>query len=453
MGRFRRVLLVNPPKTEQGGYTPSPLGLLYLAAYLRERIKGICLAVVDGAVEGEEKISSVLHDFRPDMVGVSVLTPGRYQALRVARLAKKLNPRCKVVFGGIHPTLLWQQIMEHYPEVDYIIRGEGEVTLFELVSGIRAEKIEGLVWRKNKRLVKNPDRKLIADLDSVPFPAWDLVDLSKYPARGEGIVQGIDLEKESRFSMIFSRGCMGACTFCSSWMVWRGYRARSGRNVALELEELVKKYKAKHINFYDDTLTGNRREIISFCKEIVKRRLKVALMGVTRVDMVDEEMLGWMKRAGFYDLGFGIESGSPAMLVKINKRTDLEMVKKAVFLTKKAGMRATALMMYGLPGETMRDRRLNKKLLKQIQATYVGTLGEVWIFPGTALYEQAKHAGLIDDRFWLGKRPYYIYRGGIGDDPFRLRECIKDFIVFHFADTSLNRLRIKALSMVNRMKS
>src|SRR3989344_302918 len=433
MKRFRRVLLVNPPGTEQGGYTPSPMGILYLAAYLREKERGVDISVVDGAIEGEQRVVQAISVFRPDLVGVSSLTPGRHQALRVARLVKHLTPSARVVLGGIHPTLMWSQMMEFYPEIDYIVRGEGEVAFSELVLGKKLSEILGLVWRGPRNVViNNPNQPLIHPLDSLPFPAWDLIDPLKYPPRGEGIVNGIDLGTEVRFSLIFSRGCMAACTFCSSWKVWRGYRCRSGKNVAAEVEYLVHTYNAKHICFYDDTLTGNRREIINFCKEIVLKKLKLALFGTTRVDLVDPELLRWMKKAGFYIITYGIESGSPAMLLKINKRTDIEKSKRAVRLTKKAGIQAVALLMYGMPTETEGDRRLTKRMLAEIQPDGIGTLGEVWIFPGTELFEQAMHAGIIDERFWLGKRPHYTYRGGIGDDPINRKLQLLDTIKFTF---------------------
>jgi radical SAM superfamily enzyme YgiQ (UPF0313 family) len=452
MKRFKKVLLVNPPDTYQGGLPQSPLGLLYLAAYLRSRGRGLKVSMVDGAVEGRDEVVKMIRRFRPDLVGVSAMTPNRHKALWVARKSKALIPKCKVVFGGIHPTMMWKQLMEEYFEVDYVVRGEGEVVLYELVRGEELSEIAGLVWRKNgKTVMSNPNQKFIKDLNKLPFPAWDLVDVGKYPAIGKGVVRGVELEKEVRFPLIFSRGCMAYCTFCSSWKVWRGYRFRKGRKVVDEVEMLVYKYKARHLCFYDDTLTGSKEEIINFCKEIIKRKIRVAFVGSTRVNLVDKELLSWMKRAGFYELSFGIESGSPAMLLKINKKTDLKMIKKAVKLTKEAGMRAIALMMYGLPRETEEDRKLTEKLLDDINPDGVGTLGEVWLFPGTPLYEQAKHSGIIDDNFWLGKKPYYIYRGGIGDDPIQWKLKVEDLLKYYLADTWLNRARLQLLGTKNKL--
>ena len=203
------------------------------------------------------------------------------------------------------------------------------------------------------------------------------------------------------------------------------------------MEMLVKNYGAKHFVFYDDTLTGNEQEIINFCKEVVRRKLHIAIHGTTRIDLVSEKLLRWMKKAGFYEIAYGIESGSPDMLVNINKRTNLDRIIRGAKLTKKAGIRFCALMMYGLPRETPHDRQLTDKLLRKIKPDSIGSIGEVWIFPGTALYEQAKNAHLLDDRFWLTDKPYYIYRGGIGGDPINWPLRLKDTWMFRVRNTKL----------------
>lgn len=441
--RFNKVLLINLPGVEQSGYHPSPLGILYLASYLRVNAKGIVVDLIDGALKGEESVLNKVRDFNPNLVGISVLTPSRHQAVRMATLIKKIFPRSKIVFGGIHPTLMWEQLMEHYPVIDYIVKGEGEIILCDLVTNKDLKHIPGLVWRKGQIVINNKDRPMIKNLDKLPIPAWDLINPLEYPAWGQCMVNSINLENEVRVPIIFSRGCMGSCTFCSTWKIWKGYRFRSGINVANEVEMLVKKYNVKHLVFQDDTLTGSRKEIINFCKEILKRKIRVAIHGTTRVDYVDKEMLTIMKKAGFYKLAFGIESGSPSLLRSINKKTGLSEILKAARLTKEAGIQMCALMMFGLPGEIDSDKQLTDKLLKKINADEVGTIGEIWIFPGTALFQQAKNAKLVNDNFWLSKRPYYIYRGGIGTDPIKRGLLIKDWYQFYLKNTFISRVLSK----------
>lgn len=427
---FKRLLLINLPEVEQSGYKPSPLGLLYLAAYLKKHAPQISIDIIDGAIKDENAVINKLKEFNPDLVGISVLTPSRHQSIKMAAAVKKNNPHCKVVLGGIHPTLMWQQMMEHYPVIDFIIKGEGEITLYELVSNKNLQKIKGLVWRYGKKIINNSDRPMIKNLDTIPFPAWEMVDPLKYPPWGQGIVNGINLEEETRVPIIFSRGCMGSCTFCSTWKIWKGYRFRSGKSVAKEVEMLVNKYGIKHFVFQDDTLTGSKKELMTFCREIIKRKIKIAIHGTTRVDFVDEEILRLMKKTGFYKLSYGIESGSPKMLLSINKKTNLSEIISAVSLTKKAGIQVCALIMFGLPGETNTDKLLTDVLLKKMKADEIGTIGEIWIFPGTALYQQAKNAKLINDNFWLCSKPYYVYRGGIAGDPLNRKLLLLDWLNF-----------------------
>ena len=447
--RFSRILLINLPSTIQDGYKPSPLGILYLASYLRQNVPHIKVNVVDGALLGSAAIYRKVKKFHPDLTGLSVMTPGRIEAVDIAKKIKKILPHCRIVLVGIHPTIMWQQMMQHYSIIDYIIKGEGEITLSELVQNSSLPQIKGLVWRKSFQIINNPSQLLIQHLDQIPFPAWDLIDLQQYPPRGQGVFNGINLEKEIRVPIIFSRGCMGACTFCSTWKIWRGYRYRSGKNVAREISLLVRKYHAKHFVFQDDTLTGNRQEMVDFCQQIIKRKLKIAIIGCTRVDHVDLPLLKLMKKAGFYELSFGIESGSPDMLKKINKKTNINEIITAAQNTKKAGIKFTALMMSNIPTETEKDKQLSQKLLDQLQPDNWSTLGNVWIFPGTALFQQAKSAKIITDSFWLSRRPYYIYRGGIGHDPIQYEQLIDDWYQ-SYQSTFWGRIFYRFLSLCNQ---
>lgn len=428
MSRYHKLLLINTPGIEQDGYRPSPLGILYLAAYVRKYCPKTKVDLIDGAIEGIKNVKKKITTFQPDLIGFSCLTPSRINAIKTAKIAKKIIPQVKIVLGGAHPTIMWQQMMDNYPQIDFIVRGEGEATLKDLLEGIEPAEIKGLVWRQEgKKIVNNSDRSLIKNLNRIPFPAWQMVNPLKYPPRGKGSINGVDLEKTTRVPLIFSRGCMGACTFCSSWWIWRGYRSRSGVNVVKEVELLYRKYGVRHFAFQDDTLTGNKKEIKRFCIEIAKRKIKAAFYGTTRADQVDLPLLRLMKKVGFYEISYGIETGSEEMLKRINKKEDIQTAIRAVALTKKAGIRACALMMYGLPEESGNDRQATEKLLKSAKPDAIATIGEVWIFPGTVLYEQAKKARLISDKFWLGRRPYYVYRGGIGGDKINRWLLFKDW--------------------------
>jgi anaerobic magnesium-protoporphyrin IX monomethyl ester cyclase len=402
-----KVLLINPPETRQLGYTNPPLGLLYLAGMLKAH--GIESKLVDGGLLGWNSVEEALVDYEPDIVGITCLTPGRQKAFQVARLVKARNPKTLVVMGGAHPTIMYRQILENYPEVDIVVRGEGEHTFLEIVQGLDLDKIAGIVFRSKGEIIENKPREYVANLDDIPSPAWEMIDFQQYPARGSGIINGVDLNVEPRVSVIFSRGCQGHCTFCSTWWIWRQWRYRSPTHMADELELLNKVYQVKHLVFADDSFSLNREAAIELCREIIRRKLKIAFHVTTRVDAVDEEMLHLLKQAGCYEIAYGIETGSPKLLKKMNKETDLTTSERAIRLTKAAGLRVTALIIVGNVGETLETVKETASFLRSTKPTTIGSVGGLWILPGTALYQQAKRLGLINDDFWLGDEPYMIW--------------------------------------------
>ena len=404
---MKRVLLVNPHETEQSGFTNPPIGLLYIAGTLLKH--GFDVRVVDGCLEGKMAISKALDEFRPELVGITCLTPGRKKALEVARMAKVFDSSVKIIMGGVHPTIMYRQMLEHYPFVDYIVLGEGEYTFLEIALGNDPSTINGLVYRNNGTVIKTSPRKYIEDLDQLPFPAWHLIDLKKYPARGKGLIRGINLGKEPRISLIFSRGCKGHCDFCSTWWIWRGWRHRSAKNMADEIELLHKNYGIRHFCFADDTMTVNRQATIELCDEIIARRMNIAFHVTTRTDCVDEVVLQKLKEAGCYNIAFGIETGSLELLKKMGKENDIDTSEQAIMLAKKAGLIVTALLIIGNIGETNETVRDTIDFLKRTKPDEIGCVGGLWVLPGTKVYEVCKRKDFIDDKFWLSDKPYKLY--------------------------------------------
>ncbi len=402
-----RILLVNPHETFQEGYTNPPLGILYIAGMLLKH--GFEVRVVDGCLEGRAAVRKAITEFRPDMVGVTCLTPGRKKAIEVASMAKEIDPSVKVVMGGAHATIMYEQMMAHYPQVDYIVLGEGENACLEIAQGRDPSEIAGIVYRDNGKIVKTAARKHVENLDDLPFPAWHLIDLSKYSPRGMGIVNGINLTKEPRISVIYSRGCTGHCSFCSSWWIWKGWRHRSACNMVDELEMLNKEFGIKHFCFADDALTIDRQATIDLCDEIMARKLNIAFFATTRADCVDEEVLRKLKEAGCYELTFGVETASRSLLKKMGKECEVEHAEKAIRLTEAAGIRSGALLIVGNVGETDETIAETLDFLRETQPSKLGYTGGLWILPGTKLYNDCKKQGFIDDDFWLGDEPYKQY--------------------------------------------
>lgn len=404
---MNRVLLINPHETEQDGYTNPPLGLLYLAGTLTKNAFDV--KILDACIEGKGSIVGTLDEFRPGIVGITCLTPGRLNALEVARRVKDFNPSITVVLGGVHPTIMYRQLLEHYDCIDLVVLGEGEETLLEIAKGLKWGAIAGVAYRDGSEIRKTAPRPNISDLDKIPFPAWDLIDLSHYRPWGNGKVRGIDLEREPRVSVVFSRGCPGRCDFCSTWWIWKGWRHRSPSNMVDEIEMLYRNHGVRHFCFADDAMTVDRQATIDLCDEILRRHLVIAFHVTTRTDCVDEELLLKLKLAGCYMIAFGIETGSLELLTKMDKKNDIENSEQAIALCKKIGLTVTALLIVGNVGETEKTVLETLGLLKRSMPDEVGCAGALWILPGTKLYQDCRRRGIIDDSFWLGSEPYMSY--------------------------------------------
>lgn len=404
---MKKVLLVNPPDTHQDGFTCPPLGLLYIAGTLLTH--GFQVQVIDGCLEGGDSVVRALSEYRPDIVGITCLTPGRKRALWVAQHSKQICPEAMVVMGGAHPTIMYRQILEHYPYVDCIILGEGETTFLELARGNASGNIKGLAFREGGAITRNAPRPNIENLDELPFPAWHLLDLKHYSGWGYGRCNGVDLLRETRVSVVFSRGCKGHCDFCSSWWVWRGWRHRSATNMVDEIELLYRDHGIRHFCFADDALTVDRQATIEMCDEILRRGLVIAFHATTRTDCVDREVLEKLKAAGCYKVAFGVETGSPQLLERMNKENDVQVSAKAIGLCREIGLPVTALIIIGSRGETEQTVRETRDFLRKTRPDEVGCAGGLWILPGTTVYQQCKQEGYIDDNFWLGDEPYKVF--------------------------------------------
>ena len=384
-----KVLLVNPHQTDQGGFSNAPLGLMYLASAIRDIAD---VKISDGYLIGKEGIFKDIDEFKPDIVGCTCYTPGRHKALEILKYAK--NKGCITVIGGAHPSVMFLQIMNNYSFVDIIIKGEGERAV--------ADIINHSVPSKNFY-----EQKLIENLDDISFPAWDLVDLNKYPG-GSGEHNGIPLG-QTRIPIIFSRGCTGNCIFCSTWKIWKTYRTRSPVNMADEIEQLVS-MGYQHFVFEDDALNGDLPKTKLMLSELIKRKLPIAYHATLRIESFDKELAVLLYDSGCYGVSIGVETGSDEMLKSIGKTITTEDTKQVIKDAKSAGLKVCALTMIGNPGETDDTIQKTIRLLQQSKPDDVGTIGCVWVLPGTALYNHCKVKGMIDDDYWLGNEEIFVYK-------------------------------------------
>jgi len=385
------VSLVNPNAGvevfKKLGISAPPLGLGYLAAALRER--GIGAQIIDDLVEklSFEKLMERLKN--SEIVGITSTTATFNSALRYAKLIKeKLD--AFVVMGGVHVTFRPFDALNH-DFVDAVCVGEGEETIVEVAERVEAGKslegVEGVIYKERGKVVDNGPRGFIEDLDSLPFPAFDLIPLEKYTFFNEKLEQ---------FPMITSRGCPFACRYCSSsFFFGRRFRTRSAENVVDEMEWLVEDFDAKHVVFEDDTFTLDRRRVFEICEEIKRRGVDVEWSCSSRVDTINEEMLRKMKEAGCSLIYYGVESANKEILENYyRKGIKLDAVKRAVEMTKKVGIGTVCSFIIGAPHETKEDVKKTLKFAMKLNPDYA-QFSILTPYPGTEIYEEAKEKGLI----------------------------------------------------------
>lgn len=380
-----KVLLVNPPDCGQNGVSNPVLGLLYLASYVRD----ICeVQYIDGFLEGWQAIEDRIKEFKPDIVGTQVLTPARHVSLKVLELAKGYG--ATTIAGGPHASIMHEQIFANYPYVDYIVKGEGEKSLKDFIEG-----------KTTNKLIESPE----LDINTIPFPSWNLayLDSDKYIGN-----------EDIRVPIITSRGCKGNCIFCSTHKVWKKYRVRNPLNVTDEIQYIVKDFGKTHFVFEDDSLSCNIEISKQIMAEIIKRNLNIRFFATMRADGMDNELAGLLKKAGCYEVSIGFESGSREILDILNKHITVEQNIETAKIIKEANLKLCALMIFNGIGETDQTREQTQKFLETVQPDNIGSLQQLWILPGTQIYNQMKEAGFIDDSFWLTDNPYYVYRGELG---------------------------------------
>jgi len=405
-----RTLLINPQMAS--GWSPNVLprlGLSYLkASMVKADLKDV--KIVDMATMKGGSISEIINTGLPEIVGISTLTAGRGNALKVATIAKGINQNIKVILGGAHPTIMYRQILENYPAVDIVCRGEGEATMVDLLQTLDdsgdLSKVKGIAYRQNGGVEVTEERGIIKNLDSLPFPDYSDLDLEEYrvaygPQKGRLMA-----------SIVTSRGCPFSCSYCSTRLLWGKWRARSAQNVVDELEWLVSECGYDLMHFWDDILTVDKKRITDICKGILNRGLKFEWIAVSRADCVSLEMLEMMREAGCTFIAFGVESGSPSILKNYNKKEKIEDVVNAFAWCKKVGIKAHFNVMVGGPGETNDTIEETKDLIRKTKPDSI-TVALLRIYPGTALLKQAEEEGICDESHFLTDQECKHYTGAM----------------------------------------
>ncbi|MDZ7697825.1 MAG: radical SAM protein [Deltaproteobacteria bacterium] len=369
-----------------------PIGIYYVGALLKSRHYDVEILNWYDARNDPGRIRATLTAKQPDVIGFSVLHANRWGAIEIARTAKALNPEVKIVFGGIGATFLWAHFLTHFCEVDVCVLGEGEIPFLKLMDAFSKgeeatlEGIEGIAYRAGDRVTRTRAPAPIRDIDALPNPATYFT----YP------------------HVASSRGCPNNCTFCGSPRFW-GRRVRF-HSPAYFVEQLEMLYE-KGVRFFyisDDTFTLKKDRVIEICKMILSRGLAISWAAISRVNLVDQEILYWMRRAGCTQISYGVESGSEKIRRHLNKGISNRQIREAFSLTRKMGILARAYFIYGSPEENWETIDETVQMIEDIQP-----LSAIFyildIFPGTALYQDfLKRSGLTDD-IWLNQGEDIMY--------------------------------------------
>ena len=333
----------------------------------------------------DEQLRKKLAVFMPDIVGLSILTPSMPEGGWIAELTKKIcGMETMVVTGGVHPTALPEETLQDYPAIDVICVGEGETTLVELAEKGISSDVPGLVYRDSNKIVHTPKRKAVKELDTLGFPAYELFDMDYYTKPTRCLIRWIPLKTTN---ILTSRGCTNACKFCAGHLVGGvGVRYRSIEHVIEEIAMLVENYGFEALYFEDDTMGADLDRLQRLCQAFRKNGFdKLKWFCCLRVDQAKEEILKEMKASGCIQIEYGFESGSDAALKRLSKGASVELNRRAVSLTRNAGIRVFANIMFALPEETEQEFKATVDFVRWAKPDIINACC-LSPLPGTPIY-------------------------------------------------------------------
>lgn len=428
---IEKVMLVFPPVTIPRMYDKMccmPMGIAYLGAVLRDSFD---VSLLDAVAEGHhlerdidrrlfqyglstDMIMDKIRALEPDAVGISCLFSNQFPVVaELARKVKEWNPDALTVTGGTHPSFLPERCLKE-EGLDYVVRGEAELSLPALLAAVQKgagfDEVEGLCWRENGDVKVREKTSWIKDLDTLPFPARDLLPVEKYFDINVPFM--FFSQSPRNLSFISSRGCPCRCNFCSSTRYWGGrYRARSPESVLAELEHLKSRYGVEEVKFEDDNLTVDSKRAKAIFRGMIERGLNLRWNmpnGVMVKTLSDRELVSLMKESGCYEVILAFESGDQFVVDNIvNKPLDLVKARDIVAQVKEFGIDTHAFFIVGFPGETLAQIRNTFSYARSLQ------LDKFYVFifnplPGTPLFQQCLDRGLIRDEYQTEENCYLI---------------------------------------------
>jgi anaerobic magnesium-protoporphyrin IX monomethyl ester cyclase len=372
-----------------------PLGLAFVAASLEKA--GYQAAILDNynLKKPIEEVKQELKRLEPEIVGITCGSVTYRRCLETAQAVKEVLPSCKVVVGGWQPTYMPESLLQ-YPEIDYLVMGEGEQAMVQLADSLAKDedrsavaKIPGVAYMRNGKIVQTAPT-FMQDLDQIPFPARHLLPMEIY----DRIIPYLDASPVDTMNVI--RGCPYHCAYCETKKLWGPTcRAFSPTRIAAEIEHLVQNFGSRGVYFVGDNFTINKKRTVELCNLMKKEKLDIKWVCDTRVDQVSRELLREMKSAGCQTIWFGVESGSARILEKLNKKITMEQISHAFKLCKEQGIQLACSFMVGIPGETVEDMNATFKFARKLDPDWCQFNTYVAV-PGSKLYDEIMANGLYD---------------------------------------------------------
>ena len=388
------ILLVNP--NFSGVVLAPSLGLQYLATYVNKH-SGHRAEVVEPILQGVSREQVLEKAKWADLVGMVCYTESRFECFRFAREIKQVNPLCRVVVGGPHATALGELILEHVPEIDTVVHGEGELSLMQMLQSSQ------VICSPNSRLPSNIDW-----FDCAPYliePDWKDMEVPS------------SMLKYKASPIIISRGCPFQCSFCGAHNQWgKVYRTVTPREVIRRLNVLGTEHGVKYFRFYDALFMGSDSKIMEFCDQLERAELGIHFRIDVRVG-TSYQALKRLKEVGCDIVGFGVESGNDRILKRINKRITREQAIETALMCKSLDYWTIGFFMVGLPDEGMREVEDTLSLIKLFDIVNVQYFK---VHPNTLFYEELKEHGEIDDEVWFN--PEWGYKTQYGNEAYYVKE-------------------------------
>lgn len=416
--------------------TNPPLGIAYIASYLQK--KNYEVEILDPTFESKNFVLDRLAQKDYEVLGINAYTMSYNLALHFANHVRQIHPKCKIIFGGIHPTILPDEVIKE-KSADFVVIGEGEITTFELLQQIEGnrnyEKVDGIAYKIDGKIIINKNRELIRDINEIPFPARELLPMKKYLRANYG--RSAWAVKQPSTNIVTTRGCPFKCSYCSSHLIF-GYkcRYRSVDNILDEVEFLISEYDVKGLSIVDDTFIINKNHIYEFTEKIKSRKIKIEFICNGRVDIIDRDILKALKNAGCKGIAFGVESGSQYVLDNLLKKgTTLSQIKDAFRWAFEVGIPTDGYFMIGIPGETEENIKETIKFSKTLKAS-AANFAITIPMPKTELYDIALKHGEItavsyDDYNYMG-RPIFKAKNISQDKMNRYRKKALRSFYFRF---------------------